>query len=458
MKYRNLLLTSLALLLFSILGGVNIYEGYEVICRVPEGQDPDQVAASVNAMVISRIDEARLYLFRSDSSTAESMLLELQQNPEAYYAQPNYLIQAFDYEQVSQPFVDVQSEDFIDGESPQEFYHQPSVNAMQVNRLSESVTGQGVTIAVIDGGLDLNHELFAGRIDSASYDFVSDDSSPWITSGDPANHGTCVAGIIARGAPQARLLILRSFPVGGDGNSFALAKSIYYAIEHGADIINMSFGMTQIDGIIEEALAAASDAGVILICSAGNTGTDRYRFPAFLSNVISVAAVDSLDRRAYFSSFGPHIDLAAPGTSIYGPLCGENWGWWEGTSFSAAYVSGLAALIRQVQPGFTASQVIARIKATAVDINDMNPGFEYQLGEGRIDYFTATYITGDANRGGDIDLADAVFISNYLFNQQTPPEPVAAGDADCSASINVSDVTKIINYVVGLDTISECQE
>lgn len=435
-----------------------IYEGQEVICRVPSDKDPDQVAASVNAIVVSRIEKARLYLFRSDSSSAESMLNELHQNPEAYYAQPNYLIQAFDFEQVSQPFVDVQSEDFIEGESPQEYYHQTPTNMMQVDRLPAALTGQGVTIAIIDGGVDLNHSLFSGRIDDASYDFIGDDPAPWVTSGAPADHGTCVAGVIALGAPGANLLILRSFSSGAEGTSFALTRSIYYAIEQNADIINMSFGMTQVDGVIEEALTEASGAGLLLVCSAGNTGTDRYRFPAFLSNVIAVAAVDSLDHKTTFSSFGPQISFSAPGTNIYAPLSNGNWGWWEGTSFSAAFVSGLAALIKEVHPAFSAQQIIERIKATAVNINEENPGYEYQLGEGRIDYYRATYSTGDANREGYTDLADAVYISNYLFNKQSAPEPVAAGDANCDAVIDVSDITKIINYVIGLDQIVECPD
>jgi subtilisin family serine protease len=241
--------------------------------------------------------------------------------------------------------------------------------------------GEDVRIAVIDSGIDVAHPELAGAI-AGTYDALRS------TEG-PHTHGTGIAGAIAArsrllgSAPSARLLAIRAFGAttsGAESTSFVVLKGINYAVEQGAQIINMSFAGPK-DPLLERGLAAAAKRGIILIAAAGNAGPKSPPlYPAADRNVIAVSATDSSDKLFEASNRGSYLALAAPGVDVLLPSPDEKYQVASGTSFAAAYVSGLAALIVERNPG-VAPEVVRRILMdTALDLGPK--GKDDQFGAG----------------------------------------------------------------------------
>jgi thermitase len=205
-----------------------------------------------------------------------------------------------------------------------------------------------VLVAVIDSGVCLDHPDLAGRI-SAGYDFVQQDSTPQ----DDFGHGCGVAGIIAANgnnaqgmagiAPNASIMPLRVLNGQGVGQYSDVAAAIVYAADHDAQIINLSLGGAYSSTVLERAIDYAVSHGVIVIAAAGNTG-GSVLYPAAYAPVVAVGSVDQSLQRSSFSSFGAEIDLYAPGRDIVTTKRDGLYGVWNGTSFAAPQVAGVAAL------------------------------------------------------------------------------------------------------------------
>jgi hypothetical protein len=158
-------------------------------------------------------------------------------------------------------------------------------------------------------------------------------------------HGTMVAGLVHLVAPGAKILPLKAFGADGSSNTADIVRAIYYAVDHGASVINMSFDMDFSQEVLK-AINYATRSGVVCIAAVGNDGKNTMAFPAALSNVIGVAATTLDDARAPFSNFGvDSTDLAAPGVSLVTTYPGGRYAVVSGTSFSAALVSGAASLL-----------------------------------------------------------------------------------------------------------------
>ena len=246
--------------------------------------------------------------------------------------------------------------------------------------------GRGVTVAVIDSGVSVDHPKLADRV-LAGYDYLN--------KGKPAHcdehgHGTLVAAIIAGRdspespfhgiAPDAKILPIRVLPNAEETTDEQLPKriadAITWATDHGADIINLSL-TTRDTNDVEQAVRYAVNRDVVVVAAAGNTGGSAQEgqavYPAAYRDVIAVAGVDQNDARVSTSNAGDYVDVAAPGLAIEGPSTrgrGYVIDAKGGTSFAAAYVSGVAALIRASYPRLPASEVARRIKLTA----DAPPG------------------------------------------------------------------------------------
>jgi thermitase len=428
-----------------------IYVDSQVVCRVQPGADPDTVAATVEALVTDGIESAATYLFHYRTPTpVDSVVQRLIENPDVVEAHPNFIIRLNLY-QVSQPFVDGDqtNQAFVDGISPAHFFEQYAESNLLMDSAHLINRGEGTVIAVIDGGCDSTNPVFEGRIDDASFDFVDIDYDPWVNSGLTADHGTFVAGIAARSAPDASLMIVRCFGVSGSGTSFDIAHGIYYAAEHGADVINMSFGMDRYNSTIAEAIETAYyQYGVVMTAAAGNSGMELDRFPASLPCVLSVAAVDSADIKTDFSNYGFTVSLTAPGENIYSSLAGGNiWGWWSGTSFSTAFVSGLAALLKSMHPDIDPNAAVETILRATDNINDVNPAYTLLLGDGRVNFLKTIYLPGDANGSGGVNLGDVVYLVNHIFKSGPEPIPPESGDANCDGMVNIGDAVFLVDYI-----------
>lgn len=290
----------------------------------------------------------------------------------------------------------------------------------------EHITGAGI-VAVIDTGVDPNHPVLTPSL-LPGYDFVHDvaDSASEFSDLPAGNtavlnqstaaildkvqvvlvnqstaaildqstaaildttqlpaafgHGTMVAGIVHLAAPTAKILPLKAFSGDGTGTLANILRAIYYAVDHGAKVLNMSFSLPDASQELMSAMNYATQHGVIPVAAVGNTGQPAVFYPAALSNVIGVGSTSDFDVRSAFSSYGSMVYVAAPGEGVVTTYPGGNYAAAWGTSFSAPFVAGAAALIVQVD---------GRVNETDVAVAIGHGRSVAQMGRGRIDLYQA---------------------------------------------------------------------
>lgn len=214
----------------------------------------------------------------------------------------------------------------------------------------ENLPSRTVTVAVIDSGICMNHPDLQGRI-TQGYDFVDDDNDPTDTFG----HGCGVAGVIAANsnngigiagvAPNVQIMPLRVLNEVGLGSYSSIANAIVYAVDNGAEIINLSLAGPTSSVILEAAVAYAVDSGVVVIAAAGNFGREGAFYPAAYPSVIAVGSVDPVTlAQSSFSNYGSDIDVWAPGRDILTTNMIGDYEFVSGTSFAAPIVAGITAL------------------------------------------------------------------------------------------------------------------
>jgi len=271
-----------------------------------------------------------------------------------------------------------------------------------------------VIIAVIDGGIAIDHPDLEGNIwDGVGYNFVSD--SPNIL---PHNHGSHVAGTIAAvtdnnigvsgiaggwgSIPGVSLMSAQVFEPGFFGPSGGFEVAPIYAADNGAAISQNSWGYTSA-GFYEQAVLDAIDYfningggdvmdGGLTIFAAGNDNNAGQNYPGYYSGAVAVAATNHNDELAWYSNYGSHIEISAPGgetntNSIEGVLSSLNSGYdfYQGTSMACPHVSGVIALMLSMAQGdFTAEEILNMVKSTTDDIDAHNPGYIGQMGTGRL--------------------------------------------------------------------------
>jgi len=267
----------------------------------------------------------------------------------------------------------------------------PAQYALAKLRLPEAHTlahGANVTVAVIDSGIDTKHPELAGAI-AGSFDALGSKEGPH-------PHGTGVAGAIVAharlmgSAPAARILAIRAFGAAGhgaEGTSFVILKGLDYASAHGAQIVNMSFAGPK-DALIERGIAASAAKGMVMIAASGNAGAKSPPlYPAANSHVIAVSATDAQDKLFTASNRGSYIAVAAPGVDIFLPAPDGKYQMTSGTSFSAAYISGVAALLLERNPAIKPDELRAILMKTARDLGV--PGRDDLFGAGEADAYAA---------------------------------------------------------------------
>jgi subtilisin family serine protease len=276
-----------------------------------------------------------------------------------------------------------QKAELTEGDSAQ--YAVAKLHLPQAHALAH---GANVTVAVIDSGIDINHPELANSI-AASFDALGSKEGPHV-------HGTGIAGAIVAharligSAPAARILAIRAFGVasnGAESNSYVILKGLDYAAAHGAQIVNMSFAGPK-DALIERGIAAMAAKGIVMVAAAGNAGAKSPPlYPAANANVIAVSATDAQDKLFSASNRGFYIAVAAPGVDIFLPAPDNKYQMTSGTSFSAAYVSGLAALMLERNSALKPNEVRAILMKTARDLGA--PGRDDLFGAGEADAYAA---------------------------------------------------------------------
>ncbi|WP_436527529.1 S8 family peptidase [Actinoplanes sp. HUAS TT8] len=259
-------------------------------------------------------------------------------------------------------------------------------------------TGSGVTVAVIDTGVDASNVDLAGKV-LTGWDATTDKAGG---NTDPNGHGTHVAGTIgavtgntigiSSVAPDTKILPVRVLGQDGSGYMSDAAEGIVWAADNGAKVINMSLGSSSQVTAVSNAVAYARSKGVTVIAAAGNErgSGSPVSYPAADPGVIAVAATDSSDHVASYSNAGSYVDVAAPGSSIlstYPAALGRSYATMSGTSMASPHVAGLAALLKAAQPSLTPDQIEQAIEKSAVDLG--TAGRDNDYGYGRVDAVAA---------------------------------------------------------------------
>ncbi|MCU1545752.1 MAG: peptidase [Homoserinimonas sp.] len=268
-----------------------------------------------------------------------------------------------------------------------------------------SVTrGQGVTVAVIDTGVDGSHPDLAGAVIGGTDVSGEGTSNGQTPIGDSSEHGTMVASLLAgRGhdgdagvmgvAPEASLLSISvGFGVGNIDSDAQIASAVRWAVDNGADVINMSLTRNTLEWpeSWDDAFLYAMERDVVIVAAAGNrgSGTTQVGAPATMPGVLTVAGVDRNGNASFdASSQGISISVSAPSEELVGALPGGGYAQWSGTSGAAPLVSGLVALVRSAHPELSAGNVINRITQTATQVGSAAESPIY--GHGRINAVAA---------------------------------------------------------------------
>ena len=345
----------------------------EVVVEVTSATSPQAIAALHQRHRLAPIEQLPSQLsgttiLRSriqDGRSVIAVVRELEADIVVMSAQPNYRF-ALQRDNDASPKRD---------DEPLQY----ALAKLRLPQAHEFAKGDNVLVAIIDSGVDVSHPELDGAI-AATFDAIDG-------SGRPHSHGTAIAGLIVAhaklmgSAPAARILAVRAFAsanANGEGSTFSILKGLDWAAVNGARVINMSFAGPS-DPAIRRSLEAAYKNAIVLVAAAGNAGPKSPPlYPAADPYVIAVTATDAEDKFFAASNRGPHIAVAAPGVDILVAVPDGGYQILSGTSFSAAEVSGIAALMIGRRPNLTASAVRGILLATAKTL----------LPEGRDDRFS----------------------------------------------------------------------
>ncbi len=365
-----------------VLSGLNVVDIRRVhgpASPAPMGVLADEIDEAIGGTFRIR------YAGRAKVSTAVDRLNKLD---EVTFAEPVYLREAF-----------------VTPNDPS-FAQQWGLTKIRCPEAWDRTTGSAnVTVAVVDSGVDLDHPELSGLL-AAGQDLVDLGPNPgppipgWVWEGDfngrdnvpqdEVGHGTHVAGTIACASNNGtgvagvtwgcrvmpvkvlnRARRLSDNRISGFGTSVDIAAGIRWAADHGAQIINLSLGGPTNDTVTADAVAYAVSRGCLVVAAMGNTGDAVPQFPAALPDVLSVAAVDINDRRAAFSSMGPHVDVSAPGVDILSTDWDNTFGSKNGTSMASPHVAGIAALMLSCNANLTSAQLTQMIRSSARALRDV---------------------------------------------------------------------------------------
>ena len=240
---------------------------------------------------------------------------------------------------------------------------------------------QSVVVAVLDTGISTDNQHLTDRV-VAEVNFTDS-----LTSDDLHGHGTHMAGTIAAIAPECRLMNVKVADDMGRCEPSLVARGIIWAVDHGADVINISLSVVASPDL-EKAIDYAWSQGAMIVAAAGNKGRSKPSFPAYYADCLAVAGTNRDDSLALLSSYGDWVDVAAPGFNIYSELPRNMYGYKTGTSTAAAHVSGVAALVFSVSEDSNGSGAVNDEVRWAIE-NSCTPLTGDGMGQGLVNAFQA---------------------------------------------------------------------
>lgn len=314
------------------------------------------------------------YVIQNGHKSTQEMITELEGEDEIESAEPNYIFQ----KQALQRSV-----------PNDEFFAHYQWNLTQINAESGWDIEEGaeeVIIAVLDTGIDMDHEDLAGHLLPGRNMFKDTDDVS-----DEHGHGTHVAGIssaitnnitgIAGMTWNNKILPVKVLDDQGEGSLYEITRGIIWATDQGARVINLSLGDDVSAQMLHEAVRYADERDVVLIAAAGNENVQVPMYPAAYEEVLAVAATDQHEEKAVFSNFGDYMDVTAPGEHIPSTFIDDQYVFMSGTSMAAPHVSGLAGLIRSLRPELTNEEVMHVIRYTADDLGPIGHDPYYGYGQ-----------------------------------------------------------------------------
>ncbi len=361
--------------------------GVGIVVKVEAGVAIDDIAAQHEVRVVETILESRrIYLLERDDGKAskkdlDDMAKRLERLDGVTYAESR--ISTTRFKEDSRFHAWPQGFWSDSGGDPHRWHSQANLDYMALAAVHRQATGEGVTVALLDTGVDLDHPHLVDHLGRGGYDYIDDDGRAEDAGngvdddGDEIideayGHGTHAAGLIALVAPDAEIIVYRVLNADGRGDPHVVAEAINDAVDNGADVINMSFGLggKHDSKVMSDALKNASRNDVVVIAAAGNLSSSSHYFPSAEKEVVGVAASrDGNGELAEFSNFGKGALVAAPGENIVSTVPGGGFGSWSGTSMATSLVSAEAALIASVEPDEDAKDLIKIIGSDTIKLN-----------------------------------------------------------------------------------------
>lgn len=266
--------------------------------------------------------------------------------------------------------------------SARHLWHLDAIGLTEVRAEGFEGSGAGVTVAVLDTGIDAAHPEMAGRVAGAhTFDVLDWGITPMIPSQDTDGHGTHVAGLVCGKkvgvAPGAKVLSGVMLPEGHGSIAEMVLALEWVGARPEVQIVNVSAGIPGYMAEMREIVADLAAAGVLVVCATGNEGRNRTRSPGNYIEPISVGATNHRNRVAGFSSGGTLIadnhqymvpDLVAPGDDVYSSVMGGGYEAWDGTSMATPIVSGVAALVLEKYPDITLADLVEELLSTCEDL------------------------------------------------------------------------------------------
>ncbi len=362
---------------------------HQFVIQISGNKTIDRYLDKLEATLLASYPEHQLYLIQTSASLDDDEVeMELDDDDNLGAAGHNELNGS----------VEGGTQTFFVRTAATSYATQPVVSLLGLPRARTLSTGAGVRVAILDTGV-APHGWYSQHL-LPGYNFVSmnadvsdvgnglDDNQNGAID-EQTGHGTFVAGLISLVAPGSQLLPVKVLDSDGFGNSYTVAAGIYYAVDHGASIINLSLSTPVESAVTSAAIAYASANGCTVVAAVGNEASSLPRFPAATAGVLAVGGSDLSDHGAPFTNHGGYLSLCGPGTSIVSTLPDGGFALASGTSFSAAIVSGTAALVRARLPQLPEPALESRLRDTCAHIWLADAADQRLLGRGRINPVSA---------------------------------------------------------------------